>query len=145
MLPGDRLRIEGLAFTCIIGVTERERRAKQDVLVTVEVGLDLSKVGQSDSIQDTVDYREISRRVIAAGEASSFQLIETLAAHLGRTLLQEFPRAEAVRVEVEKPGALSSARAVRAIVAAPRKARWMNQVTPMRKMGADAPRTRAVA
>jgi dihydroneopterin aldolase/D-erythro-7,8-dihydroneopterin triphosphate epimerase len=116
----DRLRLEGLAFKCIIGVTERERRMKQDILVTVEVGLDLGRVGLSDSIQDTVDYREISRRVIAAGEASSFQLIETLAAHLGRTILQDFPRVEAVRVEVEKPGALSAAKAVRAIVVARR-------------------------
>ena len=116
MLSEDRLRIEGLAFKCIIGVTGRERRMKQDILVTVEVGLDLSRVGLSDSIQDTVDYRGISRRVIAAGEASSFQLIETLAAHLGRTILQEFPRVQEARVEVEKPGALSSARSVRAIV-----------------------------
>ena len=103
MLSEDRLRIEGLAFECIIGVTERERRMKQDILVTVEVGLDLSRVGLSDSIQDTVDYREISRRVIAAGEASSFQLIEALATHLGRTILQEFPRVQVARVEVEKP------------------------------------------
>lgn len=123
MLSEDRLRIEGLAFRCVIGVTERERRMKQDILVTVEVGLDLSRVGLSDSIQDTVDYREISRRVIAAGEASSFQLIETLAAHLGRTILQDFPRVEAVRVEVEKPGALSAAKAVRAIVVARRPGR----------------------
>lgn len=123
MLSEDRLRIEGLAFKCVIGVTERERRMKQDILVTVEVGLDLSRVGLSDSIQDTVDYREISRRVIAAGEASSFQLIETLAAHLGRTILEDFPRVEAVRVEVEKPGALSAAKAVRAIVVARRPGR----------------------
>lgn len=120
MLSEDRLRIEGLAFKCVIGVTERERRMKQDILVTVEVGLDLSRVGLSDSIQDTVDYREISRRVIAVGEASSFQLVETLAAHLGRTILEDFPRVEAVRVEVEKPGALSAAKAVRAIVVARR-------------------------
>lgn len=123
MLSEDRLRIEGLAFKCVIGVTERERRMKQDILVTVEVGLDLSRVGLSDSIQDTVDYREISRRVVAAGEASSFQLIETLAAHLGRTILEDFPRVEAVRVEVEKPGALSAAKAVRAIVVARRPGR----------------------
>lgn len=123
MLSEDRLRIEGLAFKCIIGVTERERRMKQDILVTVEVGLDLSRVALSDSIQDTVDYRGISRRVIAVGEASSFQLIETLAAHLGRTILHEFPRVQVARVEVEKPGALSSAKSVRAIVVARRPGR----------------------
>lgn len=116
MGSGECLRIDGLGFTCVIGVTERERRIRQDIVVNLELKIDFSKVSVSDSIKDTVDYREISERVIAAGEASNFQLVETLAAYLCRTILEEFPKVQAVRVEVEKPAALRTAKSVRAVV-----------------------------
>lgn len=120
MVSGEWLCIEGLGFQCVIGVTERERQVKQDIVVNLELKIDFSKVSVSDSITDTVDYREISKRVVAAGEASSFQLVETLAAHLCRTILDEFPNVQAVRVEVEKPGALRAAKTVRAVVVSDR-------------------------
>jgi hypothetical protein len=39
-----------------------------------------------------------SRRVLEAGQSSAFHLIETLAAHLGRVILDEFP--ESVRAVI---------------------------------------------
>ena len=111
------LSIEGLRVRCIIGVTERERTSVQDLVVDLGVKVDFEKAATSDSIQDTVDYRALTRRVIEAGEDSSFQLVETLAIHLGRVVLDEFARVEEVRIEVEKPHALSAARSVRAVAA----------------------------
>jgi len=73
-----------------------------------------------NSIQDTVDYRALTRRLIAAGERSRFRLVEALASHLVRLILDDFPPVKEVRVEVEKPGALSAARSVRAVAAARR-------------------------
>ena len=67
-----------------------------------------------------MDYRALTRRLIAAGEASSFQLVETLATHLARVILADFAMVQEVRVEVEKPHALSAARSVRAVVASQR-------------------------
>jgi dihydroneopterin aldolase len=120
MGPGTWLRIEGIQFKCVIGVTERERQAPQDIVVNLQVKLDVSKVVASDSIQDTVDYRALSKRVIAAGQASAFRLIETLGAHLCKAIFDEFPRVDGLQLEVEKPGALSSARSVRAVIVASR-------------------------
>ena len=111
------LSIEGLRVRCIIGVTERERASAQELVVDLGVKLDFEKAAVSDSIHDTVDYRALTRRVIEAGERSSFQLVETLAMHLGRVVLDEFTRVEEVRVEIEKPHALSAARTVRAVAA----------------------------
>jgi dihydroneopterin aldolase len=73
-------------------------------------------------IHDTVDYRALTKRVLAAGENSSFRLIETLASYLCRTILDAFPIVQAVRVEVEKPHALSSAKSVRAVILSQRAA-----------------------
>ena len=111
------LLIEGIRLRCVIGVTERERESVQELVVDLGVKVDFEKATASDSIQDTVDYRTLTRRVIEAGERSSFQLVETLATHLGRVILDDFARVEEVRVEVEKPHALSAARSVRAVAA----------------------------
>jgi dihydroneopterin aldolase len=106
------LCVEGLEFDCTIGLSERERHIKQRVVVNLRIYADFTAVKASDSIDDTVDYRAVARTVIAAGEASSFQLIEALAAHLGRTVLDRFPRVQRVRVELGKPGALTAAKGV---------------------------------
>jgi dihydroneopterin aldolase len=117
---GERLCLDGIGFKCVIGVTERERRRKQTIVVNLSLKLDFGRVGVSDSIHDTVDYRAVARRVIRAGEQSRFRLVEALATHLSRTILDEFPSVQAVRVEVEKPRALKTARRVRAVVVAER-------------------------
>jgi len=115
------LSIEGLRVRCIIGVTERERTSAQELVVDLGVKVDFEKAAVSDSIQDTVDYRALTRRVIEAGERSSFQLVEALAMHLGRVVLDEFERVEEVRVEIEKPHALGPARTVRAVASLARR------------------------
>jgi len=120
MLPGGWLAIEGIRFRCIIGVNERERQSPQEIVADLYVKVDFEKAAASDSIQDTVDYRALTRRLIAAGESSRFELVETLATHLVRVVLDDFPSVQEARVQVEKPGALSAARSVRAVAAAQR-------------------------
>ncbi len=120
MLPGGWLAIEGIRFRCIIGVNERERQSPQEIVADLYVKVDFEKAAASDSIQDTVDYRALTRRLIAAGESSRFQLVETLATHLIRVVLDDFASVQEARVQVEKPGALSAARSVRAVAASQR-------------------------
>jgi len=119
-LPAGWLAIEGVRFRCIIGVTDPERESPREIVVQLEVKVDFERAAASDSIQDAVDYRALTRRVIAAGETSRFHLVETLATHLVRVILDEFPGVQEARVEVEKPGALSAARSVRAMTSSPR-------------------------
>jgi dihydroneopterin aldolase len=120
---GQWLCIDGLEVSCTIGVTERERRSKQRLVINLGLAVDFSAVGASDEIADTVDYRLVARRVVAEVEKSSFRLIEALAAHLGRTVLAEFPRIERVATEVWKPGALSGAKNVGAVIVSTRAGR----------------------
>jgi FolB domain-containing protein len=115
MRPSGWLSIEGVHVRCIIGVGERERQTPQEIIVSYHVKVDFEKAASADSIQDTADYRAVTRRLTEACERSSFRLVESLATHLCRTILTDFPIVEEVRIEVEKPGALSAARSVRAI------------------------------
>jgi len=117
---GQWLCIEGIEVSCTIVVTEPERRNPQRLVMNLGLAVDFSAVEASDEIADTVNYRLVARRVVAEVEKSSFRLIETLAAHLGRTILADFPRIERVATEVWKPGALSGAKNVGAVLVSTR-------------------------
>ena len=121
--PGGWLCITGIEVECTIGVTERERATKQCIVIDLKLKVDFGKVAVSDAIADSIDYRIVAKRVIAECEKSSVQLIETLAAHLCRMILSEFGEIETVAMEVWKPGALSSAKNVGAVIVASRDSR----------------------
>ena len=107
----DRIEIVDLQAECIIGVNPIERKVKQTVIVSITLYTDLHSAGTSDSIADTVDYTGVKRAVLQHIENSKHVLIEKLAHETGRICVQD-SRVTAVRVRVEKPGALSAVRAV---------------------------------
>jgi D-erythro-7,8-dihydroneopterin triphosphate epimerase len=107
----DKIIIRELRTRCVLGVTEEERRQKQEVVITLTLATDCRTPGRSDRFIDAVDYRALKRRVLAAVEPSSFFLLEALAEYIAQVCLE--PRAvTAVTVSVDKPGALSYARSV---------------------------------
>jgi FolB domain-containing protein len=120
LTAGGWLHVERIEAQCTIGVTERERATKQRIVINLKLKVDFGRVAVSDAIQDSVDYRLVAGRVIAEVEKSSVQLIETLAAHLCRTILTEYPEVETVAVEVWKPGALRAAKTVGAVIVSSR-------------------------
>lgn len=103
--------IRDLQFRCIIGVDAEERRDKQDVVAQIVLEADLSRASRSDDIADTVNYKEIKRRILRMAEGSAFYLIEALAQSIADICLEN-RRVQRVEVVVEKPGALRFARTV---------------------------------
>ncbi len=110
-MTSDHIFIRDLQVHCVIGIQEWERLTKQDVLINLELTIDATQAGQSDRIEDTVNYKSLTRQIIAHAENSSCFLVEALAEQISQICLQH-ARVEAVRVEVEKPGALRFARSV---------------------------------
>ena len=111
----DRILIHDLLVRCIIGVTEEERSKKQDVLISLSLGLDLRAAGKSDRLEDTVDYSKLKKRILAHAEESGYRLIGALAESVAEICLQE-PAILRVKVRVEKPGALRVARSVGVVI-----------------------------
>lgn len=107
----DQIHIRDLAVRCIVGIYPEERREKQDVTINLTLFTDLQRAGHSDNIEDTVDYKSIKKNVLAMAERSSYLLVERLAEHIAEICLEN-ERVLAVRVLVEKPGALRFARTV---------------------------------
>ena len=108
---GDLIHIKDLHLRAIIGINQVERENRQDVLINIDLHADTRPAGRSDAIEDAVNYRTITKRVIRMVEASRFYLVERLAAEIATICLAD-PRVTAARVVVEKPGALRFARSV---------------------------------
>ena len=107
----DRIYIRDLRIRCIVGVFPDERREKQDVNINIVLHADLHPAGQTDRIEDTVDYKGLKKQIVALVERSSCFLIERLAECIADLCLEE-PRVHRVEVTVDKPGALRFARSV---------------------------------
>jgi dihydroneopterin aldolase/D-erythro-7,8-dihydroneopterin triphosphate epimerase len=107
----DQIQIKDLLLRTIIGINEEERSNRQDVLINITLYSDTRAAGASDEIEDAVNYRTITKRVIKRVEESSFYLVEKMAAEIAAICLQD-PRVGAVDVRVEKPAALRFARSV---------------------------------
>ena len=102
---GDRIFLHGLAVECIIGFIEWERRAKQTIVIDVEMPVDCARAAASDDVADTLDYKRVAKRLIAFVSGSEFKLVETLAHRAAMLILEEFG-VEWVRLSVNKPGAI---------------------------------------
>jgi D-erythro-7,8-dihydroneopterin triphosphate epimerase len=107
----DLIFIRDLQVRCIVGIDEWERKERQDVLIHLTLYTDLSRAGQTDALEDTIDYRALKKQILRVVENSRFRLIEALAESIARECLKQ-PKIERVGVVVEKPGALRFARTV---------------------------------
>jgi 7,8-dihydroneopterin aldolase/epimerase/oxygenase len=111
MSSPDRIFLRGLSIECIIGFIEWERRIKQTVVIDLEMPVDCRRAAISDEVADTLDYKQVAKRVIAFVSESQFKLVETLAERIASVILQEFG-VEWVRVGLNKPGAIRGSRDV---------------------------------
>jgi len=115
MNGADRVLIEGLEVRTVIGIYDWEREIRQTVRLDLEMAWDISKAAQTDSIEDTLDYKAVSKRLIAFVESSSFGLIETLAEHCAEILLTEF-NVPWLRLKMSKPGAVRGSENVAVLI-----------------------------
>ncbi|HVC01081.1 MAG TPA: dihydroneopterin aldolase [Steroidobacteraceae bacterium] len=111
----DKIFIHALKAEAIIGIFDWERQVKQTVLVDVEFAADVRKAALSDSIDDTLNYKRVAKRLLAFIEGSSFHLVETLAERIAMLILAEF-HVGWVRIELSKPGAVRGSRDVGIVV-----------------------------
>ncbi len=101
----DILAINRLRIKCIIGCNPEERIKPQYVIVTVRLSCDCHTAGQSDRLEDTINYDQLAKRFTQLASDGNFHLIETLAEKIAALCLED-NRVQQVEVTVEKPGAI---------------------------------------
>lgn len=107
----DRIFVRDLKLRGIVGLNDWEREKQQDILVNLILEFDCRAAGVSDDVADTLNYRTLTKAVIAHVESSARFLVEALATDIARICVVDFA-ADAVTVRVEKPGALRFADSV---------------------------------
>jgi dihydroneopterin aldolase len=107
----DKIFLTALTTECIVGIWDWERKVKQTVVIDLEMASDVRKAAASDHIDDTLDYKKVSKRILTFVSESQFQLVETLTENIAKILVQEFGVAW-VRVRVNKQGAIRGSRDV---------------------------------
>ena len=111
----DIVFIEALEIDTVIGIYDWERTITQKVVLDIEMAFDNRVPAASDAITDTLDYKAVSKRLIAFVGAASFGLVESLAEHCAAIIREEFGVAW-VRLKLSKPGAVTGSRAVGVVI-----------------------------
>ncbi len=107
----DTIFLHDLRIETVVGIWDWERKIRQTVSIDLEMGADIRRAAGSDSIDDTLNYKAVAKRVQQFVGDSSFHLVETLAEKVAALVLDEFA-VPWVRVRVNKPGAIRGARDV---------------------------------
>lgn len=107
----DKILIKDLLIRGIIGIQDWEREKRQDILINIVMETDCRPAGVSDDFHDAVDYRAVTKKVLALVENSAFFLVEKLAEEIAAVCLDD-DRVEVARVRVEKPGAVRFSKSV---------------------------------
>ncbi|GAV20161.1 dihydroneopterin aldolase / 7,8-dihydroneopterin epimerase [Mariprofundus micogutta] len=115
MSAKDLVLIEGLEVRTVIGIYDWEREIRQTVRIDLEMSWDTSRAAASDNIEDTLDYKSVSKRLISFVEGSTFGLIEALAEHCANIVLDEF-NVPWVRLKMSKPGAVRGSENVAVLI-----------------------------
>lgn len=111
----DKIFLRDLKIETIIGFWEWERRVKQIVSIDLEIATDARVAAGSDAIAGTLNYEQLAKRLVEYVGGSKHQMVEALAAEIGRIVTREFG-APWVKVSVAKPGAISAAREVGVVI-----------------------------
>ncbi len=111
----DKVFIEGLEIETLIGIYDWERRIRQTLVFDIEMAFDNRIPAASDDIALTLNYKDVSKRLIDYVGQSGFGLVETLAERCAEIILAEF-NVSHVRLKLSKPGAVRGARAVGVII-----------------------------
>jgi len=101
----DKIVLRDMKFYGYHGVFPEEREKGQNFYIDVEAYLDLRRAGETDELEDTVDYSKIYDIIKYINENNKFRLIETFAHIISREILSTFRQIDRIVVRVRKPEA----------------------------------------
>ena len=107
----DIIFLRELKVETLIGVYEWEKRVPQTLQIDLDIALPSSRACETDDIADALNYADIVRRIQAELAERHFHLIEALAEHIAKLLLDEF-KAPWTKVSVAKLQAIRGSKMV---------------------------------
>ena len=111
----DIVYLNDLRVDTVIGIYDWERRTKQTIILDIEMGTDIQKAAETDSIEDALDYKAVAKRLFSYIGDSQFNLVETLAERVAGIITEEFD-VKWCRIRLNKKGAVRGVRDVGVII-----------------------------
>jgi dihydroneopterin aldolase len=111
----DIIFIDELRVSARIGVYPREQAAAQTLEISLQIGAPGEGAGRGDDIGETIDYAAVVERLRAELAERHFNLLETLAEHIAKTVIDDFG-AVWTRVSVAKLGVMPGVRRVGVVI-----------------------------
>jgi len=87
----DRITLAGVKLYPRIGTTPEERATTQECVADLILWGDFEPAASTDSLQESVDYTVVLASVQQTAAAQEYNLVETLAYKIVRSVLQQFP------------------------------------------------------
>jgi D-erythro-7,8-dihydroneopterin triphosphate epimerase len=106
-----RIRVKDLRLRTYIGIKEEEVLNKQDVLINLTILYAAHQAVAENAIERALNYRTITKAIIAHVEGNRFALLERLTQEV-LDLVMAHPEVRYAEVEVDKPHALRFAESV---------------------------------
>lgn len=105
------INIRNLRLRTYIGFNPEEMQKQQDVVINIELSYTLAGSVLRDQVDEAVNYKVITKKVIGHVEDGRFLLLEKLVADV-LAICSDHPRINFARVSIDKPNALRFADSV---------------------------------
>ena len=105
------INIRNLRLRTLIGFNPDERTKKQDVVLNIEINYAIGDSVLQDHIEDVLNYKTITKRVIRHVEDGRFLLLEKMVADV-LAICSDHPSIRSCNVTIDKPHALRFADSV---------------------------------
>ncbi|WP_027340841.1 dihydroneopterin aldolase [Halonatronum saccharophilum] len=101
----DKIILNNLAFYGYHGALAAEKEIGQKFFIDIVLYTDISKAGDSDRLEDAINYASVYDLVKKICTKERYNLLEALATQIANGILFEFPRVKEVLVKIKKPEA----------------------------------------
>ncbi|WP_043532313.1 dihydroneopterin triphosphate 2'-epimerase [Litchfieldella xinjiangensis] len=105
------IRIKNLRLRTYIGIKDDEIQNRQDVIVNAVIRYRAARAVQFNRIDQALNYRTITKHVIAHIEEHRFQLLERMTREV-LDIIMSYEQVLTAQVEIDKPHALRFADSV---------------------------------
>ncbi len=99
----DKMLLDRMEFFGYHGVFPEENKLGQRFYVDLALYMDLKRAGETDDLNETVNYADVYAEVQAIVEQKTFKLIEALAEHIATVVLDTYTMINEIQVRVTKP------------------------------------------
>ena len=102
-LGWQRIHVEGLIITCLIGIRDQELLQPQRIQVDIELVRREPDKPTNDNYEQVICYQAVVEKVRALTSDSNIKLVETLAERIADNCRSDYPDLTSLNVKIGKP------------------------------------------